>query len=161
MKSNTSFTTIGDELADLRHAPIAGDDYVPRTWSAASHDLAISGPPPSSDKSREEQVREIEERDKPVKESLLQIGIPGAGKGLELLAKLVAKGVTIVVGIVAKQLNKMANDNAEKKKTEKAIRDSIDAHNDRMRDPRERSVEQSAVDRMEHKERVGDHTQVA
>jgi hypothetical protein len=161
--------------AASRHAPLAGDDYVPPQPTLVLRDgryVAMPDPPQSrflTEQDREREIARIRDYDKHVPPGVIQFGIPGMGKALELQAKLLfmaakfaaTKAVQKIVEIRNKNETRREADRQERQENERNLRDAIDRHHERMQDRLERSREQDAIDRGEHRKRIGDHTQVA
>jgi hypothetical protein len=163
----------------VRHAPLPGDDYVPPQMPTLvlrdGRYVAVPDPGQSGFVTTEDREREIERiraYDKPVKPYFIQITIPGAGTALEIQAKLLfmaakfaaTKIVQKVVEIRNKQETKRETDRQQRQENERSLRDAIDRHHERMLDRLdrlERNREQQAIDRDEHRKRIGDKTMVA
>lgn len=150
------------------HAPIAGDGYVPNIILSQ---VATDGVPAitpgveyaaeTEEQARERGMERLREYDKPVKPAIFQISPPGAGAALSFAQKILAK---VFFGVVKKAVVKIIDsfkEDAEVTKFKKELQEKIKKHNDYMRDPIERSSEQQAIDRIEHRERIGDRTKVA
>lgn len=158
------------------HAPLPGDDYVPPQMPTLvlrdGRYVALTEQGPRGFVTPEDRQREIERiraYDKPVEPSVIQISIPGAGKALELKMKLIFKAAHIAATKVVKKIVEIRNkketrreaDREQRQENERSLRDAIDRHHERMLDRVERRREQQAIDRDDHRKRIGDRTMVA
>lgn len=159
-----------------RHAPLPGDDYVPPQLPTlvlrdgryvALQESGRNGFLTEEDRQRE--IERIRAYDKPVEPSVIQISIPGAGKALELKMKLIFKVAHIAATKVVQKIVEIRNeretrreaDRQQRQDNERNLRDAIDRHHERMLDRLERRREQQAIDRDDHRKRIGDRTMVA
>ncbi len=149
-------------------APIAGDDYVPNIILSQVATDGIPAIAPevgytdeTEEQTREREIERIREYDKPIKPYIFQISVPGAGAALSFAQKIMAKVFFSVVKKAGVKIIDSFKEDAEVAKFKKQLQGNIEKHYERMRDPIERSREQQTIDRIEHRERIGDRTQVA
>lgn len=158
-----------DSETSYTHAAIAGDDYDPRPKQQrillSAEGYSYNAIPAVDKQAQEEERRRIENDDKPVYPSPLQISIPGAGSALSFGSKLIFNMANSAVGRAVRKAveARKSQEEAERQSrgNAKKLREAMDDHDRKMRDSGFRGREQNAIEHLEQKDRTGDDTMIA